>query len=215
MQLGYLDKPRRLASRSERGHVAAIASKRSKARSAAGIEAPEKPKCEPKRLVREFRGSVAGYSVGQEIGIAELFESAQERAERLDAEKKEAAKARKEKRHPKKLQSNDKIKNVDVTGTTKGRGYTGVMKRHGFSGGRATHGTKKVHRHPGGTGQGTDPGRSLKGTKLAGQYGNVKVTTRNLEVVGVDPENNVLLIKGAIPGPNGGMLVISETNFVG
>ena len=80
---------------------------------------------------------------------------------------------------------------------------------------RASHGTKKVHRHPGGTGQGTDPGRTLKGTRLAGQYGNIKVTTRNLEVVGIDPENNLLLIKGAVPGPNGGMLVISETNFVG
>ena len=215
VQLGYLDKPRRLASRSERGHVAAIASKRSKARNAAGIEAPEKPNCEPKRFVREFRGPVEGYSVGQEIGLAELFESAEERSERLDAEQKEAEKAKKEKRHPKKLESNDKIKKVDITATSKGRGFAGVMKRHNFAGLRATHGTKKVHRHPGGTGQGTDPGRTLKGTRLAGQYGNVKVTTRNLEVVGVDPENNILLIKGAVPGPNGGMLVISQTNFVG
>ena len=215
VQVGFLDKPRRLASRSERGHVAAIDSKRLKARSAAGVEAVEKPNCEPKRFVREGRGSIEGYTIGQEIGLAELFESAEERAERLEAEKNEAAKARKEKRHPKRLDSNDKIKSVDVTGISKGRGFTGVMKRHNFAGLRATHGTKKVHRHPGGTGQGTDPGRTLKGTKLAGQYGNIKVTVRNLEVAGVDPENNILLIKGAVPGPNGGMLVISATNFVG
>ena len=214
VQVGFLDKPRRLAIRSERGHVAAIASKRSKARSAAGIEAVEKPDCEPKRFVREFRGSTEGYTLGQEIGVGELFESAEERAERLEAEKKEAEKARKEKRHPKRLSTNDKIKNVDITGTSKGRGFTGVMKRHNFAGLRATHGTKKVHRHPGGTGHGTDQGRTLLGTKMAGQFGNVRVTVRNLEVAGIDPENNLLLIKGAVPGPNGGMLVIAATSFV-
>ena len=215
VQLGFLDKPRRLANRSERGHVATLTSKRSKRRSEAGVETPEKPGCEPKRFVRELRGSTDGYSVGQEVRLPELFETDEERAERFAAEKAEADKARKEKRHPKPVKTNDKIQAIDVTGTSKGRGYAGVMKRHNFAGQRATHGAKKVHRHPGGTGAATYPGRIVKGTRMAGQMGNAKVTVRNLEVVGVDAENDLLLIKGAVPGPNGGLLVIAESNFVG
>ena len=215
VQLGFLDKPRRLASRSERGHVAPIASNRAKQRSAAGIEAPAKPQCEPKRFVRELRGSTEGYKVGQEIRLGELFETQEERTERLKAEKDEAAKARKEKRHPKPIKSNDKIKAIDVTGTSKGRGFAGVMKRHNFAGQRASHGVKKVHRHAGGTGCSAYPSRTFRGKKMPGQYGNAKVTTRNLEVVRVDADDDILLVKGAVPGPNGGMLVIAASNHVG
>jgi len=101
---------------------------------------------------------------------------------------------------------------VDVTGISKGRGFSGVMKRHNFSGQRATHGVKKVHRHAGGTGMSASPGRLFKGRRMAGQYGNCQVTVRNLKVVGIDEENNLILVRGAIPGPNGGFLVVRETN---
>ena len=107
------------------------------------------------------------------------------------------------------------VKRVDVTGTSKGRGYAGVMKRHNFSGQRASHGVKKVHRHPGGTGCSASPSRTFKGRRMAGQYGNVKSTSRNLELVRVDAENNLLLVRGAVPGPNGGFVSIRETNKVG
>lgn len=215
VQLGFLDKPRRLASRSERGQVVALASKRSKRRAAAGIEPRAKPGCEPKRFIRELRGEIDGCEVGQTIELADLFETADERAERVKAVQEEAAKARKEKRHPQPVHTNDKIKAVDVAGTSKGRGFAGVMQRHNFAGQRASHGVKKVHRHAGGTGCSAYPSRTFKGRRMAGQYGNAKVTVRNLEVVRVDPENNLLLLKGAAPGPNGGMLVITQTNHVG
>lgn len=104
---------------------------------------------------------------------------------------------------------------VDVTGTTKGRGFSGVMKRHGFKGQRATHGVKKVHRHPGGTGCNTSPGRVLPGRKMAGHYGNARRTVRNLKLVKIDPEAHVMVIRGAIPGPNGGFVVVRPSNKVG
>ena len=104
---------------------------------------------------------------------------------------------------------------VDVTATSKGRGFSGVMKRHNFQGQRATHGVKKVHRHAGGTGMSASPGRLFKGVRMAGQYGNKQVTVRNLVVVSVDEEHNLILVRGAIPGPNGGMVVIRETNMLG
>ena len=107
------------------------------------------------------------------------------------------------------------IGTVDITGTSKGRGFSGVMKRHNFSGQRATHGVKKVHRHAGGTGMSAWPGRLFKGRRMAGQYGNTRVTVRNLQVVSVDEENNLLIVRGAIPGPNGGFVVIRETNTLG
>jgi large subunit ribosomal protein L3 len=181
VQVGYQDKPRRLARRSERGHVAKLSSKRAKKLASAGKEIPDKPDCEPKRFVREFRGSTAGVEVGQAITVESLAE----------------------------------VKSVDVTGVSKGRGFAGVMKRHNFSGQRASHGVKKVHRHAGGTGCSADPARTFKGRRMAGQYGNERVTVRNLKVVRVDTENNVLLVRGAVPGPNGGWLVIQETNKVG
>lgn len=104
---------------------------------------------------------------------------------------------------------------VDVVGTSKGRGYSGVMRRHNFAGQRASHGVKKVHRHAGGTGMSAAPSRLFKGKRMAGQYGNARVTARNLKVVRVDSENHLILVQGAVPGPNGGFVVVRETNKVG
>jgi len=104
------------------------------------------------------------------------------------------------------------VKNVDVTGVSKGRGFAGVIKRHGFRGLRATHGVKRMHRHPGSSGPSADPSRTRKGIRKPGQFGNARTTVRNLEVVRVDPANNLLLIRGAVPGPNGGYLTIRQTN---
>ncbi len=108
----------------------------------------------------------------------------------------------------------NEIGNVDVTGTSKGRGFTGVIKRHGFKGLRATHGVKRMHRHPGSSGPSADPSHTRKGIKKPGQHGNARTTVKNLKVVRVDPTNNLLLIKGAVPGPNGGYLTIRQTNKV-
>ena len=104
------------------------------------------------------------------------------------------------------------IGRVDVSGVSKGRGFAGVMKRHNFSGQRASHGVKKCHRHAGGTGMCAWPARTFKGKRMAGHFGAAKCTSRNLNLVRVDEENNLLLVEGAVPGPNGGMLVIRETN---
>jgi large subunit ribosomal protein L3 len=180
VQLGFLDKPRRLAIRSQRGHVARLNSKRTRKRTAAGATLPDKPGCEPKRFVRELRVPVAGYTIGGEIKVDAL----------------------------------DGVKAVDVTGTSKGRGFAGVIKRHHFAGQRATHGVKKVHRQQGSTGMHTFPHRTFKGKRMAGHLGNVRVTARNLRVVRIDMENNLLLVRGAVPGPNGGYLIIRETNKV-
>jgi large subunit ribosomal protein L3 len=176
--VGFLDKPRRLASRSERGHVAKLDSKRGKIRAQAGVEASAKAGCEPKRFIREFRGEPGDFQVGAVIDVSAFAEVAA----------------------------------VDVTGTSKGRGYAGAMKRHNFSGQRATHGVKKCHRHIGGTGASAYPSRLFKGKRMAGQYGNARSTMRNLKVVRVDAENDLLLLKGAVPGPNGGFVEIRLTN---
>lgn len=178
VQLGFLDKPRRLASRAERGHVAKLDSKRQRNRGTAGIAALAKADCEPKRYVREFRIPVEGYQVGQEVKV-DVFDS---------------------------------VASVDVTGISKGRGTAGVMKRHNFAGQRATHGVKKVHRHAGSIGMNTDPHHVFKGRRMAGQMGAERVTTRNMKVVRLDTENNLILVNGAVPGPNGGYVIIRETN---
>jgi large subunit ribosomal protein L3 len=89
------------------------------------------------------------------------------------------------------------------------------MKRHNYAGQRATHGVKKVHRHAGGTSAGTYPGRVRKGKKGAGHYGVDRVTMRNMKVVRVDAENNLLLVHGAVPGPTGGFVIVRETNKLG
>lgn len=181
VQLGYLDKPRRLARRSERGHVADLSSKRARKLEAAGRQAAPKADCEPKRLVREIRGSAEGLEVGNQVTV-DIFSD---------------------------------VTSVDVVGTSKGRGYAGVMKRHNFAGQRASHGVKKVHRHPGSTGRSAFPGRVFKGTRMAGRHGHDRVTVRNLDVIKVDPENHLLVVRGAIPGPSGGLVIVQQTNKVG
>ena len=97
---------------------------------------------------------------------------------------------------------------VDVTGTTKGKGFAGVIKRHHFSAQDATHGNSLSHRAPGSIGQRQTPGRVMKGKRMAGHLGNVRRTAQTLEVVRVDAERNLLLVKGAVPGPKGGDLVV-------
>lgn len=98
---------------------------------------------------------------------------------------------------------------VDVTGTSKGKGFQGVVRRHNFRMQDATHGNSLSHRAPGSIGQCQTPGRVWKGKKMAGQMGNARVTTQNLEIVKVDLENNLLLIKGAVPGATGTDVIIS------
>ncbi|GAB4147847.1 MAG: 50S ribosomal protein L3 [Planctomycetaceae bacterium] len=202
VQLGFDDKPRRLASRSERGHVAKLSSKRQRSLVDAGVEVLEKAGCEPKRFVREFRtdGEEHGLSVGDQV-LLDRFVS----TEILKDEK------------GKDVMGEDgepvmKPVFVDVIGTSKGRGTAGVMKRHNFAGQRASHGVKRVHRHPGSIGMSADPARVLKGTRMAGRYGNERITVRHLKVVHVDVDRNMLLVKGAVPGPNGGYLVVRPTN---
>jgi len=97
---------------------------------------------------------------------------------------------------------------VDVVGTSKGKGTAGVMKRHGFSGLGASHGTQRKHRSPGSIGGCATPGRVFKGLRMAGRMGNARVTTQNLTVHRVDADNGLLLIKGAVPGPRGGLLLV-------
>ena len=179
VQLGFEDKPRRLAHRSERGQVANIGSRRQRAR-AEGTELLARAECEPKRFIREFRtdGQDHGYEVGQTL-TAGLFSD---------------------------------VAFVDVIGTSKGRGTAGVMKRHNFSGQRASHGVKRVHRHGGSIGMSADPARVFKGTRMPGRYGNARITVRHLKVVRIEDENHMLVVKGAVPGPNGGLLIIRQTN---
>ncbi len=97
---------------------------------------------------------------------------------------------------------------VDVTGTTQGKGFTGAIKRYHFSSNRATHGNSRSHNSAGSIGQNQDPGRVFTGKKMAGHYGAVKRTTQNLEIIRVDTERQLLLIKGAIPGSKGGDLIV-------
>jgi large subunit ribosomal protein L3 len=99
---------------------------------------------------------------------------------------------------------------VNVIGLSKGRGFAGVVKRHHFAGGPKTHGQTDRHRAPGSIGATTFPGRVLKGKRMAGHMGNRRVTARNLEVIQADPERNLLLVKGAVPGADGGLLVIEK-----
>ncbi|MDG2398826.1 MAG: 50S ribosomal protein L3 [Candidatus Marinimicrobia bacterium] len=99
---------------------------------------------------------------------------------------------------------------VDVAGTTKGKGFSGVMKRHGFKGGPKTHGQREHPRSAGSIGQASDPSRVFKGMKMAGQYGNKRMTVRNLEVILVDSEKNQILLKGAVPGAKNGIIFITK-----
>nr|HPL30744.1 50S ribosomal protein L3 [Anaerolineae bacterium] len=99
---------------------------------------------------------------------------------------------------------------VDVIGVSKGRGYAGVMKRHGFGGGPITHGQSDRQRHPGAIASGTTPGNIIKGLRMAGQMGAERVTVQNLRVEMVDPERNLLVVRGAVPGAADGLLFIRK-----
>ncbi|MCL2117182.1 MAG: 50S ribosomal protein L3 [Planctomycetaceae bacterium] len=178
VQIGFGEKKRSRASRSERGHVAKLDSKRQKALSVACIETLPKADCEPLKEIREFRTSIEPYQVGQILTV-DIFDS---------------------------------VLSVDVSAKTKGRGYSGAMKRHNFAGQRATHGVKKCHRHLGSTGCSAYPSRTPKGKRMPGQYGNTQVTIRNQKVVFIDKEKNLIVLRGAVPGPNGACLSITPTN---
>jgi large subunit ribosomal protein L3 len=180
VQIGFKDKSRNRARKSERGHVAAIESKRRKQRTAAGEEIASKADCEPKKFIKEFRIPTEGFTVGQELTV-DVFED---------------------------------VISVDVTAVSKGSGYTGVMKRHNYAGQRATHGVKKCHRHLGSSGHCATPSRTRKGQPMPGQYGNEQVTVRNQQVVMIDKENNLLVIRGAVPGPKGGYVRVNPTNML-
>jgi len=187
VQVGFLDKARRKATRPERGHVSAeMESKRRRARSAAGIALAPKPNCEPQRFIREFRlDAPSTVEVGAVLKVGDVFTD---------------------------------VKAVDVTGTSKGRGTTGCMKRHGFAGLPASHGVKKHHRSPGSVGSHASnrgSGRPKRGKRMAGRYGAERVTARNLRVVRVDAENHLVLVRGAVPGPNGGFVMIRPSNKKG
>jgi large subunit ribosomal protein L3 len=187
VQLGFLDKERRKASRAERGHVSAqLESKRRRGRTAAGVTLPPKADCEPQRFIREFRLTApATVQVGAVLKANDVFAE---------------------------------VPQVDVTGTSKGRGTAGAMKRHGFAGLPASHGVKKHHRSPGSVGSHASnrgSGRPKKGKRMAGRYGNERVTVRNLDVVRIDVENNLIMVRGAVPGPNGGLIMIRPTNKKG
>jgi len=97
---------------------------------------------------------------------------------------------------------------IDVTGRTKGKGFAGVMKRHGFGGLRASHGVERKHRSPGSIGACATPGRVFKGVRMAGRMGGVRYTVQNLTIQAVDPENNVILVRGAVPGPTGALILL-------
>ncbi len=182
VQIGYKDKHRNKATRAERGHVSN--SMESKRRKArAGVEIPRKADCEPQKVIREFRlDAPATLEVGAKLTVGDVFKD---------------------------------VKSVDVIGTTKGRGTAGVIKRHGFGGLPAAHGAKKVHREPGSTSSlasNRGSGRPKKGKRLAGRHGAERVTIRNLRVVKVDPENNLLLVEGSVPGFNGAVVMVRPTN---
>jgi len=100
---------------------------------------------------------------------------------------------------------------ADVIGVSKGHGFAGVMKRHGFGGLGASHGTERKHRSPGAIGACATPSRVFKGVRMAGQMGNDRVTVLNLEVVEADPERNLLLVRGAVPGPLGGLVMVRSS----
>jgi large subunit ribosomal protein L3 len=187
VQLGFQDKPRRQATRPERGHVSAeLESKRRRARAAAGVTLPPKADCEPQRYIREFRlATPADAKVGVILTAAQVFEG---------------------------------VAAVDVTGTSKGRGTAGAMKRHGFAGLPASHGVKKHHRAPGSVGSHASnrgSGRPKRGKRMAGRYGATRTTMRNLRVVRLDGDHHLLLVEGAVPGPNGGLVLVRPTNKKG
>jgi large subunit ribosomal protein L3 len=144
---------------------------------------PPKADCEPQRYIREFRlDSPAQTRIGQILTAAEVFKD---------------------------------VKAVDVIGTSKGRGTAGVMKRYGFAGLPASHGVKRHHRAPGSIGSlasNRGSGRPKRGRRMAGRYGGTRITVRNLRLVRIDADNHLVLVRGAVPGPNGALVMIRPTN---
>lgn len=137
-----------------------------------------KIKVTPKKYIREFRADdFDKYEVGQEIKVADMFESGEK---------------------------------IDVTGISKGKGFAGVIKRYGHQRGKETHGSM-YHRRVGSMGANTNPARVFKGKKLPGHMGVDRVTVQNLDIVRVDAEKNLLLVKGAVPGAKGGLVIIKNT----
>ena len=165
VQLGFMDKPRRRATRPERGHA-------------------QKAQAEPKRFVREIKLAEAPETFATQAGVAcEL--GAEWTVQALEGKKR-----------------------VSVIGWSKGRGFQGGMRRHGFKGLKASHGVHAVHRHVGSIGQAADPARVARGTRMPGHMGCDRCTVRHVEVVKVDAERNLLLIKGGVPGSTGGYVLI-------
>jgi large subunit ribosomal protein L3 len=152
-------------------------------RRAKGVPLAPKPNCEPQRYIREFRlDKPAELQVGARLTAVEVFKD---------------------------------VPAVDVIGTSKGRGTTGTMKRHNFKGLRGSHGVKKGNRQRGSIASNASnrgSGRPKKGIRMAGRYGNERVTVRNLTVVRLDSDNHLMLVRGAVPGPNGGLVLVRPTN---
>jgi large subunit ribosomal protein L3 len=226
VQLGFKDKPRKSATRPEQGHVAAnLKSKRKEARQKAGVQLPPKADCEPQRHVREFRLDHGGFVDPKSLALNPA--EAKFKVERIKttgegaAKKYEAYTEDMALKVGQVLTVTDVFKDVlavDVTGTSKGRGTQGVMKRWNFHGLPAAHGAKKVHRQAGSTASlasNRGSGRPKKGLRRAGRYGNERVTIRNLPVVKLDAENNLLLVRGGIPGFPGALVMVRPTNKVG
>ena len=194
LQLGFGDKPRRSATRAERGHVSGDLESKRRTKGAKPLAA--KANCEPQRHVREIRLDEAPtQTVGQVLTASEIF---------VKVKKKDDA-----------GQEIEAYPNVDVIGWSKGRGFTGAIKRHNFGGLRHTHGVKKGWRQRGSIASNASnrgSGRPKKGIRMAGRYGNERVTIRNLTLVSIDADNHLVLVKGAVPGPNGGFVMIRPTN---
>jgi large subunit ribosomal protein L3 len=184
VQLGFGEKPRRLANRAERGHVAALGSKRAKARGAAGIEAVAKAGCEPARYIREFRledDAEAGCEVGQKLTASSLAEITHVDIVGLNKGRGTAG----------------VMKQHNFSGL---RASHGVQRHHRAGGSIGGHGTNRGH-----------SGKIRKGKKMAGRWGNEQVTVRNLKLVRIDEASNVILVNGSVPGPNGGYVLVRQT----
>ena len=187
VQLGFEDKPRRLAIRSERGHVAKIGSKRAKRRSAAGVAAVPKADCEPQRYVREFRtdGETVSLEVGNKLTVTHFAEITH-------------------------VDVIGTTKGRGTAGVMKRHNFGGLCASHGVQRSHRSGGSIAGHA----TNRGFC-GRPKKGKRMAGRYGNERATIRNLKLVRLDAENNCLLVLGAVPGPRGGLVVIRGTNKLG
>lgn len=183
VQLGFGEKPRRLANRAERGHVAALGGKRSKARAAAGVAPIAKAGCEPVRYIREFRTDAADApcEVGQKLTLSVLAEVSHIDVVGLNKGRGTAG----------------VMKQWNFGGL---RASHGVQRHHRAGGSIGSHGTDRGH-----------SGKIKKGKRMNGRWGNERVTVRNLKVVKVDEAHNVILVNGSVPGPNGGYVMIRRT----